>query len=107
VPFTASARWDEFCPSGKMDFIWKAKPHVMLGKCAESQALRRAFPKQLAGLYIKEEMEQEVPLKAAPGQVIGASLNERFGKLPAPVPPAPEEGETVYESDYDGLGARE
>jgi len=48
VPFTASARWDEFCPSGKMDFIWKAKPHVMLGKCAEAQALRRAFPKQLA-----------------------------------------------------------
>jgi phage recombination protein Bet len=38
--------------------IWKDMPHVMLAKCAESQALRRAFPNDLSGLYSKEEMEQ-------------------------------------------------
>jgi phage recombination protein Bet len=38
--------------------VWKALPHVMLSKCAESRALRRAFPDALSGLYTKEEMEQ-------------------------------------------------
>lgn len=38
--------------------IWKDMPHIMLAKCAESQALRRAFPNDLSGLYSKEEMEQ-------------------------------------------------
>ena len=38
--------------------IWKQMPHVMLEKCAEARALRRAFPSDLSGLYSEEEMEQ-------------------------------------------------
>jgi hypothetical protein len=54
--FSATARWTEYKPDE--DFMWKKMPHVMLAKCAEALALRKAFPKQLAGLYVKEEMEQ-------------------------------------------------
>ena len=37
---------------------WKTKPHIMLGKCAESLALRKAFPMELSGVHSTEEMEQ-------------------------------------------------
>jgi len=56
--FTATARWAEYYPGEKQGFMWRAKPHVMLGKCAEAQALRKAFPKLLSGMYAPEEMDQ-------------------------------------------------
>ncbi|OWK39523.1 phage recombination protein Bet [Fimbriiglobus ruber] len=37
---------------------WKNMPHVMLGKCAEAQALRRGWPEALSGLYVQEEMDK-------------------------------------------------
>jgi phage recombination protein Bet len=57
-PVSATVYWDEFCPSGNQAFMWKKMPRLMLGKCAEAQALRKAFPKPLAGLYADEEMHQ-------------------------------------------------
>jgi phage recombination protein Bet len=56
-PFTATARWAEYKPDQDA-FMWLKMPHTMLGKCAEGLALRKGFPKQLAGLYAKEEMDQ-------------------------------------------------
>ncbi len=57
-PFTATARWNEYCPKPPKDMMWKKMPHTMLAKCAEALALRKGFPGQLHGLYITEEMEQ-------------------------------------------------
>lgn len=56
--FTATARWTEYYPGAKMGFQWHIRPYLMLGKCAEALALRKAFPKLLSGMYAQEEMER-------------------------------------------------
>ena len=91
--FTATARYAEYVPPDKQAFMWKSKPHVMLGKCAEGLAIRKAFPKELAGLYLAEELQKEPsPPRATkaqqkatggvPGDVMCASCRAIGGHLP-------------------------
>lgn len=50
---------------------WKSMPDVMIDKCAQAAALREAFPDELRGMYVTEEMGQEVPaedVSVAPAQ---------------------------------------
>ena len=54
-PFTSTAYWDEYNGG---ENLWLTMPYVMLAKCAESQALRKAFPADLSGIYTIEEMDQ-------------------------------------------------
>jgi phage recombination protein Bet len=53
-PYTATARFEEYKPEA--DSMWKQMPFTMLAKCAEALALRKAFPKQLSGIYAQEEL---------------------------------------------------
>jgi phage recombination protein Bet len=61
---TADGTWHEVAATAFMNEFkgpspfWTKLPHVMLAKCAEAAALRRAFPAELAGVYAQEEMEQ-------------------------------------------------
>lgn len=57
--FTASARWNEYFPGDSKGHIWRKMPCTMLAKCAEALALRKAFPNELSGVYVKEEMDQK------------------------------------------------
>jgi phage recombination protein Bet len=50
----ASAHIDEYCQRNKEGYamgLWNNMPRTMLAKCAESQALRRAFPAEMSGVY--------------------------------------------------------
>lgn len=56
----ATAYYDEYCQrdrEGNPIANWRTMPRVMLGKCAEALALRKAFPAQMSGVYAHEEME--------------------------------------------------
>lgn len=58
---SASAYIDEYCQRGRDGQpmgMWSNMPRTMLAKCAEAQALRKAFPAEMSGVYTKEEMEQ-------------------------------------------------
>lgn len=55
----ATAHYREYMQSksdGKPTKMWAEKPHIMLAKCAEALALRRAFPAEMIGLYTSDEI---------------------------------------------------
>lgn len=56
------AYWNEYVPvdkNGNIIGLWKKMPRVMLSKVAEAIALRKAFPQDLSGLLVEEEMHQQ------------------------------------------------
>ena len=86
-PFTATARWSEYKPD-QNDFQWRKMPHTMLAKCAEALALRKGFPRQLAGLYAREELDQATergvgPVDPNTGEVVDAEPNGNGTPKPA------------------------
>jgi phage recombination protein Bet len=91
----ASAYYDEYVQTydGKPSGLW-TKPHIMLGKCAEAQALRRAFPAELSGIYTAEEMSQA-----------GPAVETTPEYLPPPAAPPPHAAEAASHAAPKGDGA--
>lgn len=59
-PTVSRVKWVEYAQDlasayGKLS-NWAQKPTVMLEKCADATALRKAFPQKLNGLYVEEEI---------------------------------------------------
>jgi phage recombination protein Bet len=58
APVYAVALFSEYAQTkqnGELTSMWKRMAALMIGKCAESLALRKAFPQELSGLYSSEE----------------------------------------------------
>ena len=82
-PLYAVANFQAYAAGGPM---WDKMPALMIGKCAEMLALRKAFPQDLSGLYSSEEMDQA----GQPAQPASAQPAE-----PAAAEPVPDEDGVV------------
>jgi len=78
--FPAVALFTEYAGykyDGNLTKMWADKGALMLAKCAEALALRKAFPQDLSGLYTSDEMQQADNGQQVPQQASASRTPQR------------------------------
>lgn len=117
-PVYAVALWSEYAQQYFKDNKWNLSPMwqkmgaLMLSKCAEALALRKAFPQELSGIYTAEEMSQadnqipthtEAPALPAPVEA-SAEMQTAWRKLRASLNKTLTAAKTVAEMESKRKG---
>lgn len=91
-PLWAVAKYDEYVQTkkdGQPNSMWVKMPANQLAKCAESLALRKAFPQDLSGLYTAEEMAQANVIEGDYNTSATYTPNEPTQRQPEPAAAKP------------------
>jgi phage recombination protein Bet len=81
--FPSVLKFSEYCQykDGRPIAQWATKPAHMIEKCAEANGLRRAFPNDMAGIYLEDELPPPPPPPQAqaprPTRVTAAEITGR------------------------------
>lgn len=116
VEFTAVEYWREnYATKGDDDApnaMWEKRPFAQLAKCAEAQALRKAFPEAVGSQPTAEEMEGkslviEGDLTGKPGSVAMPTERQLSSPAPAenhaPSDPTPEGTRSAHVDEGPGI----
>jgi phage recombination protein Bet len=112
-PFAGVVMFREFCQldrDGKPMGLWRKMPANQLAKCAEAQALRKAYPQELAGLYVEDEMQQAdsaSPRPSVPRVTVDELHSSRVIDAPPPEPAGDERPATRGQVQKIILGLRD